>query len=347
MRDTKHQLYIHRATIDTRRHVLDALSSPSNHHHISNIDTPDEIHDYESRCKTLYDRISQCCLFPVLYRSTDTGILAISQSRCKSRACPHCSIIRGHEVEKKIQNLIKHCDAPKLLTLTLKSSNKPLHQQLEHLKSSFTKIRRTKQWKTKIKGGLSVLEITWNPSSGWHPHLHCIIDSTYWKQSQISQLWNKITTDSSIIDIRMIYSIKNTSHYISKYISKSCGTLDYPLHITAELCLTMHGVRTLSTFGNLHGVKHPKHEKVLTGEIKYVQNLFSLYNDAYNNKTRAKRIIYILETLTRTHRALNDTQTPPSLIRSMRRIYTKLKRYNNPPIKVPPRPPQLEPLFPH
>ena len=345
MRDTNHQKYIHRSTTEARDHVLDALSSPSNHYHLPYINTPEEIIDYESRCRTLHDRISRCCLFPVLYRSTDTGILAISQSRCKSRACPHCSIIRGNEIEKRIQTLIKHCDSPRLLTLTLKSSKNPLSTQLQHLKSSFNKLRRTKQWKTKIKGGLSILEITWNPSTGWNPHLHCVVDATYWKQSSISLLWKKITTDSPIIDIRMIYSIKNTSHYISKYISKSWGILDYPSHITAELCLTMHGIRTLSTFGHLHGIKTPPRTKVLTGEIKYVQNLFSLYNDAYNGTTRAKRIVFVLETLTRKHRTQTDREPSPALIKAMRRIYRKLKIYNNPPIKIPSKPPDPRTLF--
>jgi len=204
-------------------------------------------------------------------------------------------------------------------------------------------MRRSKEWQKHVTGGLSIIELTWNKKNGYHPHLHLIVDGIFWSQKALSATWLKVTKDSPVVDIRMIYSKKNAASYISKYVSKGIGSLELPSTVTSNIAIALHGVRTLSTFGHLHNIKYKNPSQSLTGQIEHVTSLYQIYADAYNNITRAKRISILLNHIEHQHRNPETDQYSDKTIKIMHHVYKKIMRYIHPPIKLKPKPKNILP----
>ncbi len=343
MCDTLHQSYLHRSSLIQRQKVLDALNIESNRPVWTLKALPPDRLEFSRVCGVIHDQIDRCGRFPVLYRSPSTGEIAISRCRCRSRSCPYCSRIRGREVEERCLKLITHCDSPRFLTLTMKSSPETLSSQLKRLKQCFSRLRRTSEWLKHVRGGLSIIEITHNPKTGWHPHIHCVIDGTFWHQKTISMLWLKITGNSSIVDIRQIWSKVNASKYISKYIAKSWGDESWSDEVLGEMSVSVRGMRVLSTFGHLHGIKTTTKQRGLQGDVEHVCSLYDLYSQAYQGNVRAIRLVKVFDILSMKRRDIDTGFYSDRVIRSMKGVYRLIMKFNVPPtIKPKPPPPDKQ-----
>jgi hypothetical protein len=165
-------------------------------------------------------------------------------------------ISRAKDSAARVRTAIEKMDSPRLLTLTLASTDKPLGDEIDRLRKSFRELRRSNGWKNHVQGGVTVFECTFDAKSGrWHPHLHCVIDATYWAQKDVSDAWQKATGDSKIVDIRMIHSKERAAQYVSKYLSKAPDINACPAEKRCEWAAAMHGGRLVQTFGHLHGAK--------------------------------------------------------------------------------------------
>lgn len=345
MQDTPHQQYLHRSTTLQRHKVVDALRTCwVNVFAKYGTRSPDELR-FMADCDSIASQIESCGRFPVLYMSGATGELAVCRNRCRSRSCPYCSLLRSREITQRVTTLLKHMDSPRFLTLTMKSSHVDLPSQIKRLKTCFSRFRRTSEWRKHVIGGLSVIEITYTTEQGWHPHLHLIVDGSYWSQKKISFGWKKITGDSDIVDIRAIWSRSNAASYISKYIAKSWGNASYDDLVIVEQCMSTRGMRTLSTFGTLHNVKTTKRKSILGDDVIHVCSLYDLYHQAYYGDVRAQRLIWILDKTSHARRDEVTGMVDIRILTSMRKLYRWIIRYNNPPIRMnkPPPPPPPPP----
>jgi hypothetical protein len=202
----------------------------------------------------LHGRIAACGRGASLYQDNATGRLVQVSMPCNSRLCPKCMISRAKDSAARVRKAIDKMDSPRLLTLTLASTDKPLGDEIDRLRKSFRECRRSNGWRDHVQGGVTVFECTFEPQTGrWHPHLHCVIDATYWAQKDVSDAWQKATGDSKIVDIRMIHSKERAANYVSKYLSKSPDINACPPEKRCEWAAAMHGGRLVQTFGSLHG----------------------------------------------------------------------------------------------
>jgi hypothetical protein len=118
-----------------------------------------------------------------------------------------------------------------------------------------------------------VIEVTWNPTrEQWHPHAHCLIDGGFWQQGKIADLWEGITGDSRVVDVRLIRSRKNAVAYIAKYISKGGDIKRLPDDRIAEYAVALSGVRLIQTFGASHNVKKDQETTEKPTEIHVVND---------------------------------------------------------------------------
>lgn len=165
-------------------------------------------------------RIASCCENPVLFMTTE-GVPRIGARRCRDRLCPLCNALRSQQVERKIGVLVKAAPTCRFLTLTLKSSNAPLAEQLDFLTAAWRRLRQRQSWKFHVAGAVGTIECTWNKHTAqWHPHLHILFDGKFWKQSDISHEWNAVTDGSSIVDVRAVPDREKAAGYIAKYAAK-------------------------------------------------------------------------------------------------------------------------------
>ena len=144
----------------------------------------------------------------------------------------------------------------KHLTLTIKNQQN-LALMTAAIVKSFRKLRQTASWKAHVSGGAYVIDITGN-SSGWHVHLHIMIQSKYYKWDTLLKLWMKLSPGRGVYiqDISKQQVIRHMVKYISK---KPIAEDDRD-----ELNAALKGSRMFQVFGSWHAINlqykpPPKH----------------------------------------------------------------------------------------
>lgn len=201
------------------------------------------------------DRLYGCCRWPNVL-ATPSGQTGMSLGRCRDRLCPTCSLIRSRQTADRVHAAVARMDSPRFMTLTIRSAGEPLASLLQRLREGFRRLRQTREWQRRVRGGVYAIETTYREASGgWHPHVHLIWDGGYFAQRELSRLWLRCTGDSPIVDVRAIRSKRAVAKYVAKYVAKGVAAMEWPDDKIAEYGDAMHGARLLHTFGNLHGVK--------------------------------------------------------------------------------------------
>lgn len=313
--DSSYQAKVHAPHQQHRRRLIAALIG-----HAEAEEDPTDLNERHPARK-LAGRLTDCCRHPTLYQRQESGELVIAQARCKSRICPRCGIFRRNQLEHRIRALLQKASDTRLLTLTIKSTDYPLADQIAHLRQSFTRLRRRADWKKHVAGGVTVFEITWNPTTEqWHPHLHCIIDGKFWPQAKISTLWLKCTGDSSVVDIRRIASREALTQYVTKYVTKTQLAETVPARHTSAWALAVHGLRLCQAFGKFHGMADEIEEKTDPTELDNIAPLEALAYEADAGDLRARRLFNAVVTLAG-RRIPDDNEAAASTILARHRSF--------------------------
>lgn len=286
----------------------------------------DEFNEIEQYADKTAAKLCNCGRYSAVFTCSKTGEAIISQARCKHRLCPRCNAIRANHVRESIEAIVKTIDSPRMLTLTVQSSDDPLKDQIKHLYDSYRRLRRTKAWKSKVKGGVAVCEITHNRKTGqWHPHVHVVIDGSYWRQADISKAWEIASNGSKIVDIRMIHKRSNAARYVSKYVTKIGETKGLEAMQVAELAEALHGLRLVQTCGTLHGItREAKHDE-RAEPMEYVAPIGPLANRASQGCTRSKRVYRTILLASRLKRAVDTNELHPIDQRRCRKAIGRLR----------------------
>jgi len=174
---------------------------------------------------------------------------------CKNRFCPVCAGPRHRRLRKQLQ---WYCSNVRLLpgqrlkhvVLTIKSGP-DLDECVNKLVHSFRKLRQRKWWKKHVSGGAYVIEIT-KSESGWHPHIHAVIQSWYMPYDALKANWLKVSGAWGIsISERPAYVLAN---YLTDYITK----LPKDIQDSKPLNDALRNRRLFSVFGLWHSMKCPK-----------------------------------------------------------------------------------------
>ncbi len=292
MSDSHHQLRFHASTAIERASVLASLRDAG-----------------DDRCMRMAERIKGCGSDATLYQDDD-GFLSVGTARCKSRMCPTCSKKRSGRTFVRIRELVELLDVTRMLTLTTKSNDTPLKDQVRHLNESWNKLRRRKQFKAKFREGIKVIEVTFNHQlRQWHPHLHVIFDGQYAKQSEIKAAWLEITGDSDIVHISMMHSRDKAVNYLAKYVSKTSTMPTAEPKYVREWVDAVASLREFSAFGKLHGAIKPYVKQASNSESICPMN--ALAHDAAQGDREAKRIYNSILSLPRRSAA---EDCPPELL---------------------------------
>lgn len=194
--------------------------------------------------------VRDCRAITYFARSLNTGNVKIISSSCKQRWCPTCAIAKAKFISAEIEDWLEAVDKPKLLTVTLKHSTDPLKNQIEKLYNAFKLLRRWKNFKKQINGGIWFFQVHQSKDdTGWHPHIHCLITGNYLQKEWISEAWQKITEDSFIIDIRQINNPSEAAKYVARYCARPAMLSDLSDEHAIEVIEALHGKRLCGKFG--------------------------------------------------------------------------------------------------
>ncbi len=214
---------------------------------------PGETWQDTDRLSKRKSRLYACCLAPCLHLD-DERRLIVEWGMCRDRLCPTCQAQRARHVALRASAIIGSYNAPRFLTLTIAADGGALSSRLDHLMTSYRKLRRSRAWQAHFSGGVATVEVKRNLDSGnWHVHLHAIVEGEFWAQREISDAWRDATGDSFIVDIRAVHDRDECAKYIAKYISKAADLYAWPDAAIREFAIAMAGRRLLMTFGQSHG----------------------------------------------------------------------------------------------
>jgi len=197
-------------------------------------------------------KLANCCRHPDARQYPD-GTVKVHLFSCRDRVCPLCARTIARRTSERVGEVIQGWDEIRHLTLTLQSTDEPLSEQIDHLLRSFRRMRQSRWWSDRVRGGIGTVEITHNSGTGrWHPHLHVLLDGTYLPQADLADVWLRSTGDSQICYITMPPSRSNAAKYIAKYVTKPSDIAHLPANALLELISALSGRRTLITFGSAH-----------------------------------------------------------------------------------------------
>ena len=237
--DHPHQARVHSRWRAARRHVLARM-----------------MHFAPPTMAKRVVRMVECARHPYIVQ-TDEGELRIAADRCGDRLCPRCSWIRSQQIMRRLDDLAMQMDSPRFLTLTIRSSDEPLSDQLSALLASFRRMRQTKAFKAAVRWGVFTVEITFNArTQQWHPHLHALVDGRYWAQAEISAAWEKASRGSPIVDIRRVDSRAHAARYLAKYMCKADTIKELPDAAFQEFVMSIRGLRMINVFGDKSQAKY-------------------------------------------------------------------------------------------
>jgi len=94
--------------------------------------------------------------------------------------------------------------------------------------------------------------ITFNHRSNqWHPHLHCVVSSSFLQQQELSQHWHVASKDSFIVDVRAIRNRHHVARYVVKYATKPIpAKVVFEKSRLTEMMRALTGRRLILSFGN-------------------------------------------------------------------------------------------------
>jgi len=179
-----------------------------------------------------------------------TGEVQVASSSCKLRWCPVCARSHRNFIACQVKPWLDESDHPKFITLTLKHSNAPLDHQLTHLYKYFRELRRRKDFRNAVTGGIWFFHIKRSKDDGlWHPHLHCLVTGLYIPKSRLRRLWVEVTCGSFIVGIRSVQETEKAASESARYAAAPASLAGMCLADRVELVECLHGKRICGTWG--------------------------------------------------------------------------------------------------
>jgi hypothetical protein len=178
---------------------------------------------------------------------------------CDVRTCQHCGKARTGRELARYEDSIKAFHHPALLTLTVPNvmTLEELCVSLETLTKGFEKLRRHKMWPKGARGVWS-LEVTWNPDTGYHPHIHAVCDLPYLDFRWLSKAWSDLTGAKHCPDVKRPKNDEQKARLARegiKYVSKAW---ELPPDVLRGLLAILGKRKLLNSFGGLRAKKEDK-----------------------------------------------------------------------------------------
>lgn len=196
------------------------------------------------------DVLSSCRSSAWFARHRDTGEVRVAANSCHLRWCPVCAKSKRNYISHEVANWVRESDHPKFVTLTMKHSTAPLAHQVYWLYRHFQVLRRRKDFRDAVPGGIWFFQIKKSVTDHlWHPHLHLLIVGDYVPRRRLSYMWSQVTFGSTVIDIRTITDPDRASRDAARYAACPGSLVGLSLDDACELVGAMHGRRICGTWG--------------------------------------------------------------------------------------------------
>lgn len=175
-----------------------------------------------------HERMRMCAEYWRRYICNQCGLQELQTYLCHDRFCPYCQRFRALKNAFKLRDFLKRYKPKsglKFLTLTIKNVYNIKKSDLQRLRRCYYNLRyRIKRNGYGFYGGVYSIETTYkSKKSGFHPHIHAIVDMDFIEHDKLSAWWYDITGDSFIVGINNYR--EGTEYEVVKYMVK---TMEFP-----------------------------------------------------------------------------------------------------------------------
>ena len=215
------------------------------------------------------NRLEQCSTTNEVYWDVTDHKAIVAPHRCNSRWCPICGKIRRSKLQSRIVHLVRKYGQEDLRFVTITQRDYP-HETLLHagdrLRKSLKELYRTGLWHDLVKDWYIRYEADYNPiRQSWHYHAHLLTHGRYMPVDKIRRVWQQITGDSYLIDVRRVR--ENSEMELAKYVSKLSNRGYVPL---AELTDYCRHHRMFAFYGQFRSDAPPTGDPVEDHEVVYL-----------------------------------------------------------------------------
>lgn len=170
---------------------------------------------------------------------------------CRDRWCQRCAQSRANVVASGVLRLLARRRLLHIV-VTWKHETRSLDIQLADLKRCFRNLRNTKEWKARIAGAVSFLEVKVSKADGlWHPHLHILAEGKWFSVHRLRRLWLGITGHSWNCDVSAVTSERKVRNYVCKYACKPFDPSVFQDEARLAECMRcLHGTRLYDVYGS-------------------------------------------------------------------------------------------------
>lgn len=208
-------------------------------------------------------KLSRCRKFGFFARHKETGLVEAFRSSCKIRWCPLCGSAlvswRTHSCSEWLVRL----DRPKFATYTVQHTDESLDSQVKSLYLYLRYLRQLRNFRKYVRGGIWFPQIKRSSGDGlWHPHAHCLLDSTYYPPEEFHADWQKSSRGSYVADIREVRDNTKVVNDVVRYSAYPGDLAALSLDDAVTVYRAFHGKRLCGTWGTAKGVqlKPPRDE---------------------------------------------------------------------------------------
>lgn len=214
--------------------------------------------------------------------------ICLTADLCRDRLCVPCQTARRTQLIASLsQQLLKRRGSCRFVTLTLRSEpGEKLRDKINELAQAFKRLKASKWWKSRVRGGVKILETTIGRQANWHCHYHLLLDSDYLVKAELREQWRAASRGSFMIDIQAIRNDDKAISYVTKYATKpaSIDVVNSPAHLD-EFLLSIKGVRLLQLFGSWRAIKPPTIKKE---QLQPLMSLGTLLASRHTDEAAAK-----------------------------------------------------------
>ncbi len=189
--------------------------------------------------------------------------------RCGHPCCPYCASKRQRRAYARLMPRLwgltrQHpFDRWVFVTLTVPSSHERLGVHHHRVKGAFRRLRRSRRWKNKMRGGVAGFEFTYRRAHGWHYHVHALVlRKAYYANDDLAADWARVMgVPRAFIKINEVDDLGAALSETLKYCFKpsdifgmKIGNESWSHQQMAEF-EELRGSRFGETFGELYGLR--------------------------------------------------------------------------------------------
>jgi hypothetical protein len=201
------------------------------------------------------DKIRTCRTGHWFMRHEDTRETELWTSSCHAKWCPKDVRARANYYAHNTAVWCESFNKPIMLVLTMKHSPAPLAEQYKRFVDCFRRLRRCKEFRKYVRGGIWGWHILMSYTDGfWHLHLHAIIDADWYPQKKLSRKWFEITGDSDVVWLQYIDDPIKAAYDVAGYAACPCNFNELSLEDAVTVVETFERKRMCGTWGSARGV---------------------------------------------------------------------------------------------